>query len=293
MGDEANRPRRAADLWKAVAAIIALFCAVTLLQVHIDAQTRSEANQKQALLVTSGPLLKKLSLGYAPLLADIYWTRAVQYYGSHLTHPDLAILTPLLNIAVTLDPHLVVAYRFGGVFLSAWRSGTQPAIDLVKKGIKANPNEWRLDYDLGFLYYWRLKDYKSSAEAYLAGANVPGAPSTLLRLFAATMAKKGGSIETSEMIFAGLYRSTDDKNVKKFAMDHLKSLKAQDDEQHLDRIIDQYRELRHRFPASMNDLVTAKMLPSIPVDPQGYPYIIGPDAKAHLNPASPIAPPKQ
>lgn len=272
-------------------AIAVLFGLAAILQARIDVQTQSEASQQQELLVTSGPVLKQLSLGYAPLLADIYWTRAVQYYGSHVLHPDLTVLAPLLNIAVTLDPHLVVAYRFGAVFLSEWKAGTVPAIDLVKKGVAANPQEWRLDYDLGFLYYWRLKDYKSSAEAYLAGANVPGAP-VFLRFFAATMANKGGSLEMSEMIFAGLYRSTEDKDVKKFAMEQLESLKAEDDEIHLDGVIDRYRQLYGHNPVSMRDLIAARMLRGLPADPRGYPYLIGSDGKTHLNPASPVKLPK-
>lgn len=286
---EVSRRSQIRSLWKPLVAIVVLLGAAAALQGRIDLQTRSEAAQKEELLVASGPLLKKLSLGYAPLLADIYWTRAVQYYGSHSLdrNPNLDMLAPLLNITVTLDPHLIVAYRFGAIFLSEWKAGTGPAIDLVKRGIAANPQEWQLDYDLGFLYYWRLKDYQSAAQAFLAGANVRGAPLSL-RLFAASMAKRGGSIELSQMIFAGLYHSTNDKNVKEFALKQLQRLKVQDDEMHLDQLIERYREVYARNPRSINDLIAAKMLPGVPVDPQGYAYIIGPSGKSELNPASPI-----
>ena len=49
--------------------------------------TLAMTQEKEELLLRSGPLLKKLSLGYDPLLADIYWTRAVQYYGSRARKP--------------------------------------------------------------------------------------------------------------------------------------------------------------------------------------------------------------
>ena len=32
-------------------------------------------------MLRSGKLVKAMSLEYAPLMADIYWTRVVQYYG--------------------------------------------------------------------------------------------------------------------------------------------------------------------------------------------------------------------
>ena len=106
---------------------------------------------KQELLLQSGPLLKKLSLSYDSLLADIYWTRAVQYYGGVVaTHgKNLDLLWPLLDITTTLDPHLIVAYRFGAVFLSEdsprGLGRADLAVQLVKRGAAANPQEWRLD----------------------------------------------------------------------------------------------------------------------------------------------------
>jgi tetratricopeptide (TPR) repeat protein len=286
--------RQIRSLWKPLIAIAVLFGLLALLQVRIDAQTRSEATQKQELLVTSGPLLKKLSLGYAPLLADVYWTRAVQYYGSRLGRPNVSfdLLSPLLNIAVTLDPHLIIAYRFGAIFLSMPRPGrTDLAIDLVKRGIAANPSEWRLDYDLGTIYYSRLKDYKHAAQAFLAASNISGAP-LFLKPMAASMAQKGGSLEMSEMIFAELYRSTEDKNIRKWAVGQLQSLKAQQDEAQIDKLIEQYRTRFNKNPASMDDLVAAGLLRQNPLDPAGYPYVIGPDGNARLYPSSPIKPPK-
>ena len=71
----------------ALLAVPVLFLAIASLQTRIDAQTRTIAQQKEELLLRSGPLLKKLSLGYDSLLADIYWTRSVQYYGARIGSP--------------------------------------------------------------------------------------------------------------------------------------------------------------------------------------------------------------
>ena len=64
----------------AVAAAV-LFAPIVALQSRIDAETRPLAGEKPELFLRSGPLVKKPSLGYDSLLADIYWTRVVQYYG--------------------------------------------------------------------------------------------------------------------------------------------------------------------------------------------------------------------
>ena len=141
-----------------------------LLQQRIDAETRDRsAHEQDELLLRSGTAVKNLSLGYDSLLADIYWTRAVQYYGARVGMPgaNFDLLWPLLDVTTTLDPHLMPAYRFGAIFLSepgeAGAGRTDLAIELVKRGIAANPNEWRLQTDLGFLYYWRMKDYTNAA----------------------------------------------------------------------------------------------------------------------------------
>lgn len=74
-------------LWFALVAIPALFVAVGFLQMRIEAETRTVDQQKEELLLRSGPMLKRLSLGYDSLLGDIYWTRAVQYYGARVGNP--------------------------------------------------------------------------------------------------------------------------------------------------------------------------------------------------------------
>ncbi|HUA00835.1 MAG TPA: hypothetical protein VMB02_10935 [Candidatus Aquilonibacter sp.] len=278
--------------WASLGAIVLLLGAIAVLQGRIDAQTADFATEKEELLLSSPGAIQKLSLGYDALVADIYWTRAVQYYGSQVEKrsQDFHLLWPLLDVTTTLDPKFIVAYRFGAIFLSEPSAGanrTDLAVKLVKKGIAANPDNWHLDGDLGFLYYWRMKDYPDAANAYLEGSKKPGAP-LWMKLMAARVAQMGGSIETSEMIWSELYNSTQDPNVRKKAAQELEALKAQDDEQHLDEVAADYHKRFGRYPASAEELRAAGMLPGIPVDPEGYSYVFGPDGKSALNPNSPI-----
>src|SRR5205823_1191259 len=81
---------------------------------HAIDDVRPAAPLQEMLYVSSPKLLKRLCLGYDGLLADIYWTRAVQYFGG--THSrgggNYKLLWPLLNITTQLDPHLIPAYEF-------------------------------------------------------------------------------------------------------------------------------------------------------------------------------------
>lgn len=289
---------RARVRWTALSAIPLLFCAVFVLQRQIDAESKPLVNANQELVLQSPETIKELSLGYDGLLGDIYWTRAVQYYGSQIQKPtpDYHLLWPLLNVATTLDPKLEVAYHFGAIFLSETgkigAGRTDLAIKLVKKGIAANPNIWQLGTDLGFLYYWRMKDYPDAAAAYLQASQVPNAP-PWIKMMAARVAQTGGSIDTSRMIWQQIYDSTKDPSVKQRAREQLQGLRAQSDMLHLSELTETYKKRFGHYPASERDLRDAGLVPGIPVDPAGFPYEFGSDGKAHLNSKSTFEMPKE
>jgi tetratricopeptide (TPR) repeat protein len=280
--------RRNRARWVALSAIPVLFCAVALLQRKIDAESAPISDANEQLLLRSPEAVKRLSLGYDALLGDIYWTRAVQYYGSHAGKPDrdFHLLWPLLDVTTTLDPKLEVAYHFGAIFLSepgtVGAGRTDLAIKLVKKGIAANPDTWQLGADLGFLYYWRMKDYTDAAAAYLQTSQAPNAP-PWIKMMAARVAQTGGSIETSQMIWSQIYDSTKDPTVKRRAYDQLQGLKAQQDMNRLTTIAEDYKTRLGHYPASEQELRSAGLLSGIPVDPAGFPYEIASDGKARLN----------
>jgi hypothetical protein len=286
-------PSQERALWTAVVGVPLLFAAIAALQIKIDAGAQAYHGEDEQLLLRSASAVRRMSFGYDALAADFYWTRTVQYYGSHAGIPGAKFdqLWPLLDITTTLDPKLIVAYRFGAVFLSepppAGAERTDLAVQLVKRGMAENPENWYLPSDLGFLYYWRLKDYRAASEAYLAGSKIPGAPSWM-RIMAALVAQRGGSLETSRMIWTEIYNSTQDKTVRQRAITTVRGVRALEDEQQLDALAQEYRTRMGHFPASSNDLHDAGLVRGIPVDPDGFPYIFGTDGKSQLDPRSSV-----
>ena len=118
--------------------------ACLLLLRHID-EIRPRAAIEDALYINSPKLVKRASLGFDGVMACIYWTRTVQYFGHR--HFDRAHsyneLAPLLEITTALDPQLFPAYEFGASFLApAPPNGAgEPdrAIQLMEYGIQHNP----------------------------------------------------------------------------------------------------------------------------------------------------------
>jgi hypothetical protein len=269
------------------------FAGIWRLQQGIDTQMAVTHQEQDDLVVRSGPLLKAMSLEYAPLAADLYWTRVVQYYGNkHVTgQTNLDLLWPLLDVTTTLDPNLIVAYRFGSMFLSDSppRGAGQPqrGIELLQRGIRANPEFWRFYEDLGSIYYFDLQDYPKSAAAFLEGSKKPGAM-IWMKTFAARISEKGESLETSAMLWSEVYNSTQDPNIKNNAELHLKLLRARADCEELNKIAAEYKKRTGRFPDNVRDLVKAGLLPALVVDPAGVVYWFDLEGNAQINPASPL-----
>lgn len=269
------------------------FAGVWRLQHGIDTQRASFGEERDHVLLRSGKLVKAMSLEYAPLLADIYWTRVVQFYGNKRVRGEanLELLWPLLDITTTLDPNLMISYRFGAIFLSqAAPSGAgRPdlAVQLIQRGIRANPDYWRLFEDLGFVYYFDLKDYQKASEAFLEGSKQPGAL-MWMKTMAAKIAAEGESLETSMFLWKDIYDSTPDPTVKKNALLQLQLLKVKLDCKQLDALAGEYAKRYGKSPAHMSELVQAGLIRGIPGDPLGFAYVFGEDGKAELNLESPL-----
>ncbi len=245
------------------------------------------------MMLRSGKLVKGLSLEYAPLVADIYWTRVVQYFGNkHAAgQVDFRLLWPLLDVTSQLDPYLMPVYHSGSTFLSdaAPRGAGDPdhAVELLERGIKANPDEWRLYYDLGFVYYFDKKDYAKASAALYEGSKNPKA-FIWMKTMAAKIATEGNSTETSNFLWQDVYNTTTDPLVKKNALRHLQLLRAEDDRKQIDALADEYQKRFGRRPGRISELVQSGLLRGEPVDALGYPYVLSEAGKAELNPKSPL-----
>ena len=269
------------------ALVIALFAGSVAGRRQVEKIQGPQAALDEVLYLPSGKTVKRLSLGYSSLMADIYWTRAVQYFGSrHLNHSGrYEILYPLLDITTDLDPQLIVAYESGSIFLSQRvpEGAGQPdkAVALVEKGIRANPSYWRFYFTLGFIHYMDRHDYKAAQQAFQKGSEVPGAL-PWMKVMAARMAEKGEDAETAAYLWKTIYDTTSDNMIKDNAARHLISLRAEADMAELERRTQAYRERFGANPADWSELVRAGLLRGIPMDPNGVPYKLQPDGTVQV-----------
>ncbi|MGH9547317.1 MAG: tetratricopeptide repeat protein [Terriglobales bacterium] len=271
-----------------VFSLLLLGCVVTsvLLLRHLD-QIRTGATLEEVLYVSSPQALKKMSLGYDGLLADIYWTRAVQYFGNkhHAGTGRYDLLAPLLEITTTLDPHLLAAYEYGSNFLAPKppNGGGMPerAIKLEEFGIQNNPNDWHLYYNDGFIHYMELKDYAGAADAFARGSRVPNAH-PFLAILAAKMAEHAGDQQMARMMWSTTYQTTKDKSVRANAAAHLRALQVDGDVTTLEALTGRYQQQTGHFPSSFSEMEAVGLLRGTPIDPLGHPYKLMPDGRVEV-----------
>lgn len=284
--------------WLPVVGTVGLVAATLLvgLQQRLDAALDPLRQDVAVLYLPSGPWLKRLSLGYDGLLACLYWTRAVQHYGREKLagRAEFPLLFPLLDITTTLDPQLLVAYRFGAIFLAESPPIGPGRVDLaeklLRKGMAARPDYWVFWSDLGFIYYWNAKDYQKASVTFLEGSRKPGAPAWMT-VMAARVATEGGDRRTSMFLWRQIYQSTDDPSMRRHALDRLRQLRAEEDREQLAKLVARFERERRARPASVEDLVAAGYLPAVPVDPFGFPYRLDSEGRVQLDPQSPFAQP--
>jgi tetratricopeptide (TPR) repeat protein len=258
-------------------AVLLFSMAGAMTTLHAIDHLRRGSIAQEALYVRSSKVLRRMSLGYTGLLADIYWTRAVQYFGEqhHSGSGDFRLLGPLLEVTTELDPRLLPAYQFGANFLApkppsgAGLPGA--ALSLMKYGIEHNPDQWRLYYNLGFLYYTEFKDYARAADAFARGAKLP-VTNEFMPILAARMAQHAGEFDTARMLWLTTYQSTKEAQIRENAVEHLLALQVDEDVTQLEQVVEKYREQTGRPPASMGDLARAGFIHGTPADPKGRPY---------------------
>ncbi len=173
----------------AVVALVILFAAAVWLQMLRDKWYQLTPSEEETLYLTQRAT-SRVVFSQRSLASDLYWIRAIQYYGGRARgakakvedafEPPAALaanapvafdlLYPLLDITTTLDPRFNIAYRFGSIFLSEkYPHGPgrpDQAIALLEKALQAMPDKWQYWQDIGFVYYWNIHDYAQAARAF-------------------------------------------------------------------------------------------------------------------------------
>jgi hypothetical protein len=284
----AGAPYAKPSMAVAVVLALTLMASAVGLAVVRDRQMPAETEIDATLWMSSPKLLDRMSLAFDDLAADVYWMRAVVYYGSQRRSQskfkNFNLLYPLLDITTTLDQRFLLAYRMGAIFLSESYPGgpgrPDLAVRLLEKGlsqgltVEQENARWQLMHDIGFVYFWTYRDFDRAAEWLDRASREPGAPSWLKPVVAGMLAR-GGDRATARAMWQEMQRSEADIFAD-VARLRLRQLDALDQIDLLHSLIAQVTLSTGVRPESWRDLIVAGRLRGVPVDPSGTPFAMDP-----------------
>jgi hypothetical protein len=262
------------------------------LQMRIDAHLGPFRAQHEVLYLWSGKHIRRLFPGFETLAADLYWLRAVQYFGGQKLFgrgEGMQLLKPLLDITVTLDPRMEAAYRYGAIFLAepvpVGAGHPEQAVDLLTRGAAALPTNWRIRQDLGFVYFLHLHDPYRASEVLLEASKLPGAAFWLKNLAADVLAR-GGDRATARRMWQQIHDQSDGA-VRANALINLQVLEALDQAEDLTRRVEEFTRRAGRRPRTLDELRASGLLAHPALDSSGMPFVYDPETgRVRVSPRS-------
>ena len=267
------------------AALVVAALLVPLAQERVDGTIEAMGPEPDVSSVWTGPVVRAFSLGFSDVLADLYWLRAVQYYGrqKQLQAPTgYADLSPLLETAAELDPRFEIVYRYGAVFLSEERpvGAGQPeaGVAFLKKGADRNPTNWRLRQDQGLFNFVYLQDAEAGSRVLLQAAEVPGSAPWLKPLAAQVLAH-GGKLEASLQMWTLIREQSEPGVLRENAETQLEVVRNRIAARSVEEQVAEYRKRTNDLSSSLEELRARGAIKTVQ-DLAGVPFDFDPETGA-------------
>lgn len=156
-----------------------------------------------------------LSAGNKRFITDLLWVQTLlESDMEHYTGKDLnSWMYVRFNTISELDPMFYQNYLWGGQYLAIVKDDLYGAVALMEKGVKIFPDSYRLNYNLGFTYYFELNEYEKGL-IYLDKIKThPKAPSFISSLVVKLKMEVGFNYDSALALIFDLMTNSKDKNL--------------------------------------------------------------------------------
>lgn len=247
-----------------------LFLVCCLLFGIITSQKRSFAHQKDVfeilednpLFVPNSKILKNVAFGFDNLMTDLIWLKTVQYIGGNARSGEYPLLSDYLDVLTDLDAKFYMPYFVAQILLP--ESGqAKEAVLLSEKGMKALPENWKIPYYTGYIYYYYLNDYEKGAKFYTQASEIPGALSSAKRMAVNLIGKANKHALALEM-WLNLYEEEKNPDVKNLIE---KKMLREKNFVDLENALQKYFQQNGFYPEKIDVLAQFGLIEKIPSDP--------------------------
>ncbi len=217
------------------------------------------------------------ALGFRNFLADLVWLQAVQVSGDQkMPRSEYDRLFALLNAVANYDPKFEIPYLMGGLILGESSAHGREALNILERGRDQFPDRWLFHYYVGYTYYFCLGSPVEGGRSMMRAAQLPGSPAYLAGL-GTRMLSEGRDPATALAFLATMEREETDASRRDVLRRRIRDVVVERDIQFLERAVAAYRKATGRLPASLAQLVQARLVAGIPREPNGGVYQLLPD----------------
>jgi len=257
--------------------------ALYLLMLPLAAVERPSNEQ----LFTLPPnVLRVVSLQFKEATSDLAFLNALTYIGGIKTHPDTGRYRPeqyeliynTLKNSAALDPYFIDPYNLMNSALIWDRYKLSEVNELIAKGADTRNWDYRLAFFAGFNYYYFLNDSDKSFH-YLTQAAKLSDGNPFFASLASLVAYKANKTELAIIYLEQQIQEAKQQDLKSFVANLERRLELLKGIRQIELSVNAYRRLFNKPPNSIRELLTLKLLPSIPKEPNGGSYYLEPDGK--------------
>ena len=264
--------------WLVVVLAAALGLSADGVLMALERQRSAAVRAEELSYLPKGEYLKIAVLGYDQFAADLIWLKAVQHLGAtRQSKGGYYWAYHVVNVVTDLDPKFLPAYLASGAILGVWAGLQYESIEILRKGMRENPDVWQLPFYIGYDYFYELCDPAKAAPYFQAAAKLPGAPSYLPSL-AARMTVAGGDPAAALEFLQHLYEQVRDPRLREALELKIKEVLVERDIRALQDGAQRYRARYGKAPRTLKELVARGIVASLPEEPFGGRYVLDPSS---------------
>lgn len=261
-----------------VVLVAAIAAGAVVSRVRLERGLDAGPVEQELLYLPNGRYLKLASLGHGPLVADLVYLWAIQFYSNYERTGRHRYVEHIFGEVIPdLDPWYIDPYWVGAMILVVEVGDLEAGLRLLDLGFRHNPDAWILPYLAGWEAE-RAGQPIRAAEYFARASRVEGAPSWVRRMEAGMLARAGRTEEAIRMWQAVYDDPESDDWGRAIAERWIRTLRTRREIEGLDAAVASFRERYDRLPRALQELVRVGLLPGLPQDPDGAPYGYDPES---------------
>jgi hypothetical protein len=272
---------RSASATAKISILALLLLIVALLQWEYDA-ARGPISLSAVSSSASPFAVRLVDMGFHPAVASFLWATTMPEILD-LWNKKTEYFTDLAFVNA-VDPKMSYPYAFSVLTLSAVPSADYPdataqgdAIGL--EGLANADPDWRIPYYLAMNEYLYEDNEQEAVWYFNIAADTPGVPQYAER-FSLNFGVETNQRQNTEQLWQTIEDSSNDPDTKARAQAYIEHLQDFD---YLDAASAQYKKQFGVYPTSPEELVAKGIIPSVPIDPFGFTFIIQSDGTSAID----------